>query len=193
MHTWASWVSTTCRSRTALQRPCRSLLWESQETLASFLFNPSWFKLSLYSNRTPFLGVISLPKVRKRYSPHVNMASIYGMKSMSYTLFASFFTSAKWEVAFNFFLSLWKGQLSSQHDAPWRRKRCEQPLHCVAQCSFMNANEYWTFLKSSLTYWEKYSTSTGFQVWLFPDSVANILQGSVTIWVTQAKDLGNWT
>lgn len=52
-----------------------SLLLESQETLGSFSFNSSWFKLSFYSNRTTLFMCYS-PKVRKSYSFHVNVTFI---------------------------------------------------------------------------------------------------------------------
>ena len=70
------------------------LLLQSQHTLKSFSFHSSWLQPSFYSNRTMLFRWYS-PKVRKSYSSRVNAAFIYGTKSISHTVFASFFNLAK--------------------------------------------------------------------------------------------------
>lgn len=129
-----------------------SLLLESQESLVSFLLNSSWFKLSFYSNSC------YLPAVRKSYSSHVNVAFVYGMKSMSYTVFASFFTLAKWEVVFNCFLELSERTNQSLWRAWKKWTISEHPPHWVAQCFSWTpmSTLTTTFLKLfNLGQWEK--------------------------------------
>lgn len=95
----------------ALQSPHRTPILRVTRDLVSFLFNWSCSNGVSILTKQPFWGIIYLPKVRKSLSSHVNVIFIYGMKSMSYTIFASFFPWAKWDVYLTASWSYWKEQL----------------------------------------------------------------------------------